>query len=410
VCHNSAFNRVLKVGVAMQLCIQDEGFDRTFSLHEALLTAACLAEYGAGAYAFVTAGGLDLVFQDSVFEEMVKKGSYDLVVGIDNITNLKALGKLEALVNEFSGKLSASVYFAQGSPGIFHPKFSWFKNKEGGSLVLGSGNLTESGLRINTEAFVIEEVDEDKINEIIRVWDEWIAQCGCHLKLISDDVVIQQAKLNASKRVYLPRRKAAAPPETQDGAVVTEDTETQYPEIILEEDLAWTYSLNAEALIVEVPKAGDRWKQVNFDKETFSDYFGATPGVNGQYRILLRCVNDDGHLEETETRLSISVASQNYRFELNAASGLSYPVNGEKPICIFIRIARRMFLYSLFMPGSSQYSVINTYITEERLKSRMRNDRMFRKRLSVSELIDLFPEIALVDYCTEVYLDEYNAD
>ena len=122
----------------------------------------------------------------------------------------------------------------------------------------------------------------------------------------------------------------------------------------------WQFYEENEVLLAEIPKSGNRWKQANFDIDTFRNFFGATPGDNSQ-RILLRNINENQSLSSIEIRPSVSVISQNYRFELDAASGLSYPTDG-KPIGIFIKLTTRMFLYHLFMPDHPAYEEIKDWM------------------------------------------------
>ena len=124
----------------------------------------------------------------------------------------------------------------------------------------------------------------------------------------------------------------------------------------------WVISQDSPVLIAEIPKSGNRWKQANFDKKSFERYFGATCGENGEYRILLKSVNDDGSMNETEIRPSVSVSSQNYRFELEAANGLDYPKGSERPIAIFVKVSCRDFIYMLLMPGNTHYNEVMTFI------------------------------------------------
>lgn len=112
--------------------------------------------------------------------------------------------------------------------------------------------------------------------------------------------------------------------------------------------------------MAEVPRASARWKQINFDKASFQNYFGATAGgTGGTYRILLKSVNPEGELGETESRPSVSVASHNWRFEIAAASGLPYPTGDERPYVIFSEASTRSFIYELVMPSDSRYAEVN---------------------------------------------------
>lgn len=116
-------------------------------------------------------------------------------------------------------------------------------------------------------------------------------------------------------------------------------------------------------LVAEVPKASDRWKQINFDKASFQNFFGATAGgTTGTYRILLKNVDSAGVLRATETRPSVSVASHNWRFEIAAASGLTYPTGVSRPYVIFSEVSIRSFIYELVMPGDSRYQEVDNLV------------------------------------------------
>ena len=125
----------------------------------------------------------------------------------------------------------------------------------------------------------------------------------------------------------------------------------------------WTVLSSDRVLVAEVPKGKNRWKQINFDKASFRNYFGATPGeVGGTYRILLKNVDSVGTLGVTETRPSVSVASHNWRFEISAASGLSYPSGGNRPYVIFSEASTRSFIYELIMPGDPRYFEVDNFV------------------------------------------------
>ena len=54
--------------------IQDPSFGGNKLLHEALLEACNNALYGAGAYAYVTSSGVNMLMKDKVFEEFINRG------------------------------------------------------------------------------------------------------------------------------------------------------------------------------------------------------------------------------------------------------------------------------------------------------------------------------------------------
>jgi hypothetical protein len=72
-------------------------------------------------------------------------------------------------------------------------------------------------------------------------------------------------------------------------------------------------------------------------------------------------VESDGSLGDLESRPSIEVKSQNYRFELAAAKGVDYPANG-RPIGVFVRLDTGDFLYMLLLPGDSGYTQMTEFL------------------------------------------------
>jgi len=354
----------------MKLHIQDPSFIDSYTLHEALLNSSINSIRGGGAYAFITSGGVRLLLEDELFLNFLKKSTFQLVIGTDAITNEKALNKLEILEGSCP-KLNVKAFYHKLNNITFHPKFCWFKKEKGGVVILGSGNLTEKGLRKNWEAFTIFEVSEKEIVEIESQWDKWIDHNNEYMKLISDPEVIQKAKTN--KNISRKIKKDILPiidsiediPETD---MLSEDNE----------DLeAWQYGTDNIVLIAEIPRADTRWNQANFNKDTFINFFGATPGDNS-LRILLRNIKDDGSLNDIEIRPSVTVKSRNFRFELEVAAGVNYPEKG-RPIGVFVRISKRMFLYMLFLPTNSKYDELLLFLdqlhppTEDRMRRCLTN-------------------------------------
>ncbi len=380
----------------MDFYIQDPMFKDGYSLHEALLKASEGATQGGGAYAFVTAGGAKLLLEDDTFTNLVTNGRFKLIVGIDEITSVKALEKINELRKKNSG-LEVSAFHHDTKGSLFHPKFSWFRNNSGGVLVLGSGNLTEKGLRRNREAFSIVEVDSSKIQEIEEYWNSWLDLNTRFLKQIDDEEVIKKARENAKVFSRLKNRVAliesdesTADPNFEGDLSKVQDDEFQeehaplISEFIEEEDLqAWIFDESDPALVAEIPNNNVRWKQANFSKYTFENFFGAPAGVNGYYRMLLRNVSGTGRLGETEIRHSVSVASHNWRIELGAAAGLAYPTVN-RPIGVFVRVSTRDFLYILAMPTDPFYNEVRKYL--DLVIPVTTNKQMKRHITSVDEL------------------------
>lgn len=405
-------------------CIQDPSYENSKYLHETLLAECAGCTVGAGAYAFATKDGINLLLTDENFKRFLEKGTYTLVVGTDDITNEHSISALIELKKKFGTHLQVKAYVHNGKGSTFHPKFSWFKKTDGGSLVLGSGNLTQKGLRHNREAYNVSQYNEQKMSEVVAEWDRWYAHSAPFLFDIDDPVVMAKAKMNTEKIRAVSSAKATVkkshtekpdaiklsevyetqPKDQKSGKVIvlpdlkeekTQKSPVSVP-VITDEELDvdasyWRIDNNSAVLIAEIPRSGNRWKQANFDKDSFEHYFGATCGENGEYRILLKSVNDDGSMNETEIRPSVSVSSRNYRFELEAATGLDYPSGNERPIAIFAKVSCRDFVYMLLMPGQPDYDAVMTFIGE----TKPRSTKMRRLQYVAGVVSERIPNLAV---------------
>lgn len=405
-------------------CIQDPSYENSKYLHETLLAECVGCTVGAGAYAFATKDGINLLLTDENFKRFLEKGTYTLVVGTDDITNEHSISALIELKKKYGTHLQVKAYVHNGKGSTFHPKFSWFKKTDGGSLVLGSGNLTQKGLRHNREAYNVSQHNEQMMSEVMAEWDRWYAHSAPFLFDIDDPVVMAKAKMNTEKIRAVSSAKATVkkshtakpdaiklsevyktqPKDQKSGKVIvlpdTKEEKTQQSPVsvpvITDEELDvdasyWRIDNNSAVLIAEIPRSGNRWKQANFDKDSFEHYFGATCGENGEYRILLKSVNDDGSMNETEIRPSVSVSSRNYRFELEAATGLDYPSGNERPIAIFAKVSCRDFVYMLLMPGQPDYDAVMTFIGE----TKPRSTKMRRLQYVAGVVAERIPNLAV---------------
>lgn len=401
----------------MQLCIQDPSYDNSFYLHESLLTACQSNTSGGGAYAFASQSGIDLLLGDNVFKSFLENGYFYLVVGMDDITNIQALKALKKYQDQYKKHLTVKVYIHQKHSSTFHPKYSWFKNDNGGTLVIGSGNLTQNGLRKNREAYTIIDADKATIDGIVSDWNKWLSHSKPFLFDVDDLVAIKTAGQNSKKAKERSLAENRISPLSKEDTTLLKNIFYSQPKNIFskknkknltvkgakrqsdlvfdpDEQEYWRFSSNSSVLIAEIPKSGDRWKQVNFDKDTFENFFGATCGDNGTYRVLLKNVDKNGLLKSTEIRPSVSVASHNYRFELDAATGLPYPNSGERPIAVFVKTAPRDFLYALYMPGDECYKeLVQVLSAEDRAKQKVR-----REVFKCSHLRKSVPSLKIWDY------------
>jgi hypothetical protein len=358
----------------MSLYIQDPNDPKGTYLLEALLEGCDGAQAGGGAFAFVSTEGVKLFLEDEGFKSLAAKNTFELVLGVDGITNTKALKALQGASDVSSGLVS-SVFLPGKAGTIFHPKFCWFRKPKGGVLITGSGNLTRGGLRWNVEAFTWEILSGGDIKALEQQWKDFRARSAARLKALNDAEVIERAKANdIVQKIVGDARKKVGPDEVKERDPEKAETPP---------------SGTDEVLIAEIPAAGDRWKQANFHKATFEKYFGATPGK--QHRIFLFHVQDDGTLAPREVRPSVTVKSKNYRFELEAAENLPYPKSG-RPIGVFIRMATRTFRYRLLMPTGPHFKTIENYLTKAVGSA---GPRMRETQLRVDDLRKIWPAAPL---------------
>jgi len=120
-----------------------------------------------------------------------------------------------------------------------------------------------------------------------------------------------------------------------------------------------------------------------------SSFFGARRGT--LRRVGLQHVGADGCLGDIENRPNVAVKSHNYRFELDAASGLAYPTR-RRPIGVFVRVAARTFRYRLLMPGDQYYSVVQVFLAKRWSGN---TGRMRRISVAVEELRRAWPDSPL---------------
>lgn len=373
------------------LCIQDPEYKNSVLLNEALLEVCESALYGAGTYAFVSAEGIDLLMNNSIFETFIGRGHYELIIGMDDITNSNTLEAVKKYQNMYKN-LSVRAFMHTTQSSVYHPKFSWFQCEEGGYLITGSGNLTHKGLRRNREAYVLEKLTVNQIAEIEVQWKEWIGSCKKYLLDIDDLRVIEKAEENRRKRY-----------ENIEGNILSGQEKKRKKEVIEkrkaveceDENGAWAFSKESAVLLAEIPVGRDRklkkWCQANFDIETLKTFFGTRP--NAKYEVILRCITNEGLMLNIEKRPVISKGSVNYCFELTPPKDTLYPEEG-RPIGVFVKIAIRTFLYMIIMPDDGYHDCLRIKLDQ----NRSREDRMVRCRLNVNELIEICEDLPILDY------------
>jgi hypothetical protein len=331
-------------------------------LLEELVGAARDASTGVAIFAFASRDGARLLIGDAEFQALLHRGSFELVVGIDAITNVPAIGQLRAYAAA-SPSLNVRV-FVHDTDALFHPKLAWFAWNGGGAAFVGSGNLTPGGLAENWEAYARVALDAAGCAALEKQWGDWCSAHAGELLDLDDPEVDTRAALNIQRRRPRGKPAPAGVPQTAAGDRV---------------------------LLAEIPKASDRWKQANFDLESFRGFFGADPVAS--HRIVLWRLDNTGAVQGVESRPTVSVRSHNFRIELEAAAGLAYPAGDDRPIGAFLRTAPRRFRYVLLMPGDTGYDDAMRLL--ERAEGPRRPSRMRRHSFDRDDVEAEWPESPL---------------
>jgi hypothetical protein len=350
----------------MDLYLQDSDNASSTSLIEMIIASSKRSQRGGAAFAFASAGGARLLLEDELFQDFATSGTFHLVVGVDALTDKNALFTIRDLSAGWKSFL-AQVFMPKRTGLLFHPKFCWFRGPRSGTLIVGSGNLTEGGMRGNWEAYSCTRLGPSAIEKIEATWRDWIILHEDELYEIDNPHVLERAARNEGwtwrgGRAGGKKRKEARSKDSKDdkriGSPISSDS----------------------VLVAEIPKAGGRWSQANFDLDNYVNFFGAKVGADRH--MVFQQVNDDGSPGEVESRPSVDVKSHNFRFELAAATGLDYPAHG-RPIGIFVRVAPRTFLYRLTMPSSNEHRELVNLLDKKAGESK---ERMRRVRLDLEEL------------------------
>ncbi|VVM07724.1 phospholipase D-like domain-containing protein [Methylacidimicrobium tartarophylax] len=131
-------------------------------------------------------------------------GELSVIVGID-LENTTREG-LQALLNlECCGQCETFVYHNEAGS-VFHPKVYLFRNEEEARLIVGSNNITESGLYVNVEAGlqVDATADAEVVVEVQKALSSWKDTTSGLAKRLDKDFLA-----NLVREGYVPDEAAA---------------------------------------------------------------------------------------------------------------------------------------------------------------------------------------------------------
>ncbi len=321
-------------------------------LLEALLDASRDAERGGGIFAFATADGIGALLHSDTFESLLRIGRFNLVVGVDAVTDTRALDELTACARDYENLVARVLVHGQSV--LFHPKISWFVRADRLTLVVGSGNLTIRGLRENWEAFVVVAFEGDSAVRVETDLSEWLTTHAASLRPPEDAIARERAARNTGRESDLKH-----PKRVSKGDVLPNDV---------------------SVLVAEAPKSGSRPSQVNFDKDSYEKFFGAQEGSEGP--VALRCVTAGGTVGEAEIRPVMIRKSRNFSFELSGFRGSER--SGDLPdIGVYVRLPQRTFLYQRVMVGDAGYPELDSF-----LRARWSGSERFMRR-AVADVADI---------------------
>lgn len=361
--------------------------------------------------AFASYGGVSALTK--YIEEGKAKGmKIKVVLGVDQ----KATSK-EALEEVLSWGVDARVYHTS-SNNIFHPKVYLFENRDIFTLIVGSNNLTVPGLVQNIECSLLikDTIDPSSVHEdFYRYWKGILDGTETHLypltqKLIDDlyrDAIItsdyQRSRRYDNGTDEKERKKKEAISFKK--AAIQKFPDGFRPQRLVRvkkltkrkgatKEVEKSVGISNAVLIAEIPKGGNRWKQANFSKDVFQNFFGVEEGQKNQ--IKMTNIKKDGTLGEVAKRVSVKVKSHNYRYELLCdETKQPYPSGNDRPIGVFIKVDDRNFLYQLLMPSDDVYGKIKGYLYMETDGKKRRDDGMRRHIADVEAIHALYPELII---------------
>jgi hypothetical protein len=307
-----------------------------------LLDAMALAAEGAtsagGVFAFATERGARAVLGDG--GPFAAVGEVELVVGLDAITDVRAIDAITELTTDRPGVRARALLNPEAR--LFHPKLSWFRTPTTTALFVGSGNLTPGGLVGNHEAFFAAVLTGTDADAAIAQITSWLEALEPALRPLDDAEVRKAAKANSgaerSLRKKMPTEDEEEPESVDSGA---------------EDVLIFEVSKNTE----------DGRTQLDVGRPAWRDFFGGVEGLRKQ--VLVQPVGLDGSVGKLEPPRGLgNTKSTNFRVEVGARRNMAHPPAGQRPrpIGVFRRMADGAYRYVLVWPGESGHAALTTYL------------------------------------------------
>ncbi len=337
-------------------------------------------------FAFASQSGVAALFsRDGIGQFLKRNKKFQLIVGVDAITNAEALLCIGDEITRFPS-LSAEAFLHEHNQSTFHPKFAWFESHAGLTVVTGSGNLTARGIGKasihtpapgNWEAFGVHKLINPSARETLDLITKWVKsqQIDGRLLPLNNDRVRQRAMRNGLVRYPTP---VVVVPGQADELLDVHGTPIDDPSFD-EHDI----------LIRELPRNRPGQADVGKDALEFLGYHD-TP-----IDILIQYVKENNALGTVESQRLFVNSSQNYRFELSPLARLPYEIAHDdgRMIVVAAKLDRRSFRYTLVPVTSSNHVQLSTLLGSIKTKA---NRRLMREaRMTSAQLRLKWPSAPL---------------
>lgn len=238
--------------------------------------------------------------------------------------------------------------------------------------VIGSGNLTPRGLRDSFEVFSVLEGKSSALVRVRRPFEKFLADHADDIREIDAAALARAAKNKPTRPV-----RDIEPP-------------IDHPVQRLKQSPSRMVGMLDRVLIAELPRGGARWQQANFDGETVQSFFGIQPTPRARRQeLFFNEVDRSGNAVSEEVRRFTYTRSKNWRVQLAARNGETYPDRG-RPIAAFREVKPRHFVYQLLLPGEQGYKSLKSILDKH-------EDGEIRRYLTtVKELRSALPTSALL--------------
>jgi hypothetical protein len=210
--------------------LQDPTDPATVYLFEAVIAGMDGANDGKGIFAFASRDGVNSLLLDEAVTTFLARASFELIVGLDAVTNRPTLERLQELQGQYPS-LHVRVFWNR-TKGLFHPKIARFAKDDGSqTVIVGSGNLTPGGLRDNFEAYSVLRTEPGEPLDL-SAWDDFLSRHSTNIRPINQEA-LERAARNIVRGGR--RRRDVEPDVTTEGEEPPADGEEEEavtPEIV----------------------------------------------------------------------------------------------------------------------------------------------------------------------------------